>query len=106
MITDLIITNTGTLTATNLIITDTIPTGATYVSGGTRNGDVVQWMIPSLAGGGGVMNVSFVVTATQPITNHDYRVRADGGFEAVGQVVVSTILTDISKKIYLPVLLK
>jgi RHS repeat-associated protein/uncharacterized repeat protein (TIGR01451 family) len=88
----LTVTNSGNLTATNLVITDTIPSAATYVGGGTRIGDVVSWSLPSLAGSGAV-SVTFAVTATGTITNSDFRVTAGGGISATGQVAVVTVIT-------------
>jgi len=88
----LTVTNSGNLTATNLLITDTIPTGANYVSGGMWSGNVVSWTVASLPPASAVQ-VSFVVTATQTITNNDYRVSADGGVTAIGQVAVVTFIS-------------
>lgn len=104
----LTITNSGLAAATNLVITDVIPTGATYVSGGTKVGNVVSWMIPSLAANGGITQTTFIVTATQTITNSDYRVQADGGYKTQG---TSAVVTEVSaetpeQKIFLPVILK
>ena len=39
--------NKGSL-ATDLVITDRVPAGVTYVSGGTEDSDVVSWTVPSL----------------------------------------------------------
>ncbi|MEW5956352.1 MAG: PKD domain-containing protein [Chloroflexota bacterium] len=86
----LTITNSGPVTATNVVITDAMPVGAHYVSGGSLTGDnVVSWTLPGLAGGG-VTETSFVVTASQTITNSDYAVTADNGVSAMGQVAVTT----------------
>jgi uncharacterized repeat protein (TIGR01451 family) len=87
----LTITNNYTLTATNLVITDTIPAGASYITGGTRSGNVVSWTIPSLASGEAI-SVTFVVTAATTITNSDYAVVADDGISAIGQVPVTTLI--------------
>jgi uncharacterized repeat protein (TIGR01451 family) len=103
------ITNSGTATATNLVITDTLPAGATYVSGGTKVGNRVRWTLPSLAANGGVKQFKFVVTATQTITNSDYAVRAGGGYQAKGLIpVVTQIKEDEAKlmKLYLPIIVK
>jgi uncharacterized repeat protein (TIGR01451 family) len=86
--------NNGTVAASNLVITDSIPTGAFYVSGGTEAGGVVSWAVPSLAAGGGSVQVSFVVTGTRTVVNADYRVSADGGFSAVGQASVMTVVEE------------
>jgi len=63
----------------------------------------VEWQIPSLAGDGGSASVQFAVTATQTIINHDYRVSADGGFGAVGNVAV---VTTIGPRVYLPLVMR
>jgi len=87
----LIVTNTGTGPADNLVITDTIPTGANYAQGGTHldNTDVVSWAVAALAGGESI-SVTFAVTATTAITNHDYAVSTADGLTAVGQEAVTT----------------
>lgn len=86
----LTVTNSGPAIATNLVITDTLPANANYVSGGTGVGNVISWTVPSLAANGGVTQTSFIVTSTQTqtITNSDYAVRADGGVSAVGENAV------------------
>jgi len=49
-----------------------------------------------------------VVTATQAITNCDYRVRAEGGYSATGSAVIVTIFNQIisEQKVFLPLILK
>ena len=86
----LTLTNTGDVTATNLLVTDTLPSGASYVGGGTQVGGVVTWTLGSLLPGAGAV-VSFVVRATQTIPNSDYRVAVDGRLAAVGQAPVVTV---------------
>jgi uncharacterized repeat protein (TIGR01451 family) len=94
----LTITNSGSLTVTNLLITDAIPAGAGYITGGVRmdggvgGTNVVSWTVPALAADASTQ-VSFVVTATETITNRDYAVSADGGLWAEGQEMVTTYLT-------------
>jgi uncharacterized repeat protein (TIGR01451 family) len=102
----LTITNSSLMTATNLVITDTLPSGANYLpgSGGNLVGDVVSWTIPSLAGGGSVTQTTFAVTTTQTISNSDYRVSADGDQSAVGTVIVLTAAVDAWN--YLPLITK
>jgi uncharacterized repeat protein (TIGR01451 family) len=85
----LTVTNTGQVTATNLVVTDTLPAGASYISGGTQVGGVVSWNLASL-GVGQSASVSLVVTATTTVTNSDYAVMADGGLAAIGQLPVTT----------------
>lgn len=87
----LMITNSGGQTANNLAISDTLPTGANYVSGGTKVGNSVTWPVASLAPGASVQK-SFVVTASATITNSTYQVTADGGILATGdQAVVTSV---------------
>ncbi|MCB0008230.1 MAG: DUF11 domain-containing protein, partial [Anaerolineales bacterium] len=86
------VNNPGPGTATNVVITDVVPAGATYLSGGTLNGNVVSWTIPSLAEGV-TSTVQFTVSATQTITNSDYAVTAAGGFSATGSTSVTTLIT-------------
>jgi len=92
----LTVTNEGGITATNLIITDTLPTGASYIGGGTFNpgkinvpSNYVRWLVPSLAPNASI-DVQFIVTATQTITNSVYGVRTDGGYSATGTKAVVT----------------
>jgi uncharacterized repeat protein (TIGR01451 family) len=86
---DLAVTNRTTTTLTNLLITDTIPLGAYYIAGGARSGDLVYWHVATLAPGITLTN-TYVVTATQTITNSDYGVRAGGGLAAKGTTAVVT----------------
>ncbi len=85
----LAVTNHLTIPMTNVILTDTLPAGATYVSGGTLIGDVVSWTVPNLAAGTALTR-QFMVTTTATITNDDYRVSADGGYSATGSIAVVT----------------
>ncbi len=87
----LIVSNTGDLAASNVVITDVIPTGANYLSGGTRVGNIVQWAVGTLAPNSGAQ-VQFVVTATQTITNSQYGVNASGGFNAQGAAALVTVV--------------
>jgi len=90
---DLVVTNQTTTTVTNLVISDTLPLYAHYLTGGRRVANTVQWEVTSLAPGASVTN-TFVVTATQSLINRDYRVQADGGLATVGAVAVVTIIGD------------
>ncbi len=80
-----------TTTITNLVITDTIPLHAHYITGGTRLGDQVAWAVTTLAPSATITN-TFVVTATQSLINRDYRAHADGGLATVGAVAVVTLI--------------
>ncbi len=92
----LIVTNCGLIPATNVVITDALPIGANFVQaangGQLINGQVVSWTIPSLAANDGVTHTTFVVTATQTITNNNYRVTASGDYSATGNVPIVTIV--------------
>jgi hypothetical protein len=76
----------------DVVITDTIPAGASYVTGGTKEGDVVSWTVPSLVRDE-VVQKSFVVTAMQTIVNDDYGVRAYGDYGAGGSLAVPTVIS-------------
>ncbi len=87
----LTVTNNTNITVTNLTITDVIPAGANYISGGTEVGNVVSWTATSLAADTS-MSVQFVVTAAQTVVNYDYHIGADDGHYTSGsEAVVTTI---------------
>jgi uncharacterized repeat protein (TIGR01451 family) len=94
------VSNSGLVTATNVLITNTLPIGAVYLGGGTRVGNVVSWTLSSLAPAATV-SVSHVVTSTITLVNGDYRASATGGFSAIGSPLV-TIVDPL--QVYLPVL--
>lgn len=86
----LTIVNSGALTATNLLVRDTLPVGATYLGGGSLVGNEVQWTIPELGGYGQTAVVSFTVSAASHIVNNQYSVAADGGFGSQSSSPVET----------------
>ncbi|MBP7686469.1 MAG: right-handed parallel beta-helix repeat-containing protein [Thermoflexales bacterium] len=98
--TTFLISNQGILTATNLLITNTLPNGAVYVTGGTRVGNVISWTVGTLAPSASTM-VSHVVTATTTLINSEYRVNAAGGYSASGGPIV-TLFDPV--QVYLPLL--
>jgi uncharacterized repeat protein (TIGR01451 family) len=101
----LTVANSGAYTATGLVITDVLPAGAGYVSGGTLMlEDVVGWTVTDLAGGGASVQVQFVVTATETITNAVYGVTCAEGVSAVGSEPVVT--TSLGRMNYLPLVLR
>lgn len=90
----LTITNRGATTATNLIVLDDLPAGATYQRGGLLSNNSVRWDLPVLGGFGATRVVTYVVTAGATITNSSYSVSATGGFAANGtEDVVTRIVT-------------
>jgi uncharacterized repeat protein (TIGR01451 family) len=89
------VTNSGTFTASTIVITDVLPSGAHYVSGGTlMPEDVVSWTVGSLARGGAHVQVQFIVTATETIINNAYGVTCAEGVSAQGTKDVVTIIGD------------
>ena len=80
----LAITNTGYFSLTQLVLTDTLPTGTPFAwaSGTyTHTGDVITWTADSLAGGD-TMTVTLAVTVAHlapgtPVTNARYGTWAD-----------------------------
>ena len=104
----LTLTNSGNLTATNLVITDAIPANANYVNGGTLVGNVVSWSVPSLSFGSSLTH-TFYVTANQTITNNDYRVNANGNISVAGVESIVTIINagnNGTTPVYLPIILR
>lgn len=87
----LTVANNLTSTLTSVVITDALPINANYVSGGTLVGSVVSWTVASLTAGE-TISPQFVVTATETITNSDYRVSSGEGFSATGSHPVVTIV--------------
>jgi uncharacterized repeat protein (TIGR01451 family)/CSLREA domain-containing protein len=94
----LTVINEGGMAADSLIITDVVPSGANFVralDGGQLvvlgANHVVSWSVPSL-GGGASISVHFVITATQTITNADYRVSASGGYGDAGDIPLVTLV--------------
>lgn len=86
----LIITNSSDFSTDNLLITDRLPTHATYITGGDDFSDnIVSWTIGEM-GANSTIRRQFIVTATQTITNHDYGVRGNHGESVAGTSVVVT----------------
>lgn len=92
---ELTVTNDGNAAATNLVVTNTVPAGAAFLTGHDGGillpDNVVQWQIPVLEAQSSV-TVSYEVTAVQTITNDDYRVTADEGYGAEGETAVITTI--------------
>lgn len=98
----LTIINSGTALANNLVISDTVPVGASYISGGNYSGGVVTWNAATLAAQG-QLQVQFVVTATQTIINDTFSVTADEA-SATGTSSVTTTILNPADSIYLPLI--
>ncbi len=88
----LTVSNTSAFIASGLVITDILPVGTTYVSGGSFAGNEVSFTHPTLAAYGSAA-FQFVVTATQTITNSQYAVESSEGVRATGANPVVTTIT-------------
>lgn len=99
----LTVRNHSAVTATDLVITDTVPAGAAYVSGGTLVNGLVTWtavqLEPCMS-----LTVEYAVTIEDMVVNHDYGVRIVGGpgFPGANQVVT---FVDPEQQ-FLPILLR
>ncbi|HEY85921.1 MAG TPA: DUF11 domain-containing protein, partial [Chloroflexi bacterium] len=90
----LTIANRSAITLTDFLITDTIPPGANYITGGLRTGDVLNWTLPRISPYS-QMQATFVVTTSVPLTNSNYRVSAEGGaLSALGAEAIITVIGD------------
>jgi uncharacterized repeat protein (TIGR01451 family) len=90
----LTITNSGAMTATNLLVRDVLPIGVNYLGGGALVNNEVQWQIPSLGGYGETAVVTFTASISTDVTNNDYRVAADGDFGSQGTTFATTRIVD------------
>lgn len=98
----LTVANEGTVVANNLTITDTLPSGSTYVAGGMVAGDTVSWQVPTLAGLETV-TATLVISPTQGVIRNDsYGVTAVGGYSVIGTQPVVTIVG--GSRVYLPII--
>ncbi|MCB0213463.1 MAG: DUF11 domain-containing protein, partial [Anaerolineae bacterium] len=95
------VVNKGISAATNVLVTDKVPDGATYVSGGdTIANGVVSWNVPNLPANGGTAQVSFSVTANGSVINKEYQATCSNCIKATGTVPVITN----GQRTYLPLL--
>jgi uncharacterized repeat protein (TIGR01451 family) len=110
----LTVENTGNYTATDVIISDELPTGATFVAApfadGSDNGQLsngtVTWDVAELAPGSSVA-VLLGVTAENTIVNETYGVRTEDQFSldiAGTDPVAVTIIGDTT--LYLPIVMQ
>jgi uncharacterized repeat protein (TIGR01451 family) len=94
--------NNGAVTATNVLITNTLPLNAVYVSGGTLNGAILSWSVGDLTPNASTQ-VSFIITSTTTVINADYRASATGGYSAIGSWLA--VIID-PKQVFLPTVRK
>lgn len=103
----LVVTNSGPVVASFLVITDALPAGASLIGasdGGERVDGVISWVVPSL-GALDWLTRTFTVTATETLTNASYAVACAEGVSGVGSVSVVTKVVS-ERKVYLPLVLK
>jgi serine protease AprX len=100
--------NHDLLTTTNLVLTDTLPLGSSFLyttEPYTMTGDVIEWDIPSLPAGQTIyifLGVRIDPSASGSLTNTDYGVYSDQA-AFVGGLPVSTPL---GKVFFLPIAIK
>lgn len=102
-----VIHSLGNYPTTNVVLTDTIPTGSTFVSATlpfTQNGDVIRWDFPIL-GVNGRQSVKLVVRVDLPafstLTNIDYAVFSDQTQIVRG----APVRTSVGQEFFLPIII-
>lgn len=93
--------NTGPMPVSGLVITDTLPVGATYISGGVLADGVVTWTADALAAGESLA-VQFAVTVEETAVNSDYGVRIAAGLSFRGTGPVITFINP--EQMFLPLI--
>lgn len=97
----LTVTNKGGAAATGLVVSDALPAGTTYVSGGSESGGVITWTVGSL-GVDASAEFTFTVTVqpgTEVVRNTTYSVAADDLAPVNGSVVITIVDPEV---VYLP----
>lgn len=89
----LTITNNAPTALSNLVVTNTMPYGAIYVSGGDGApvNNIVRWSLSALAADSKT-TMDLVVRATQSLVNYDYRVISQEGPTARGRTTAVTLV--------------
>lgn len=92
-----IISNQSPATLSNLVITNTLPVGASYVSGGDGppTNRIVRWSLPMLTADSST-TVQLIVTLQQSAVNSDYRVTTQEGPTARGR---TTLITSVNGEV-------
>ncbi len=89
--------SSGISPTTNVVLTDTLPLGTTFIFATppfTRTGEVIQWSFPSLATSASrtvELAVLVNITSTESITNEDYVVVSDQVAPVLGEPVVTQL---------------
>jgi len=104
----LTVTNTGDIAATQLVITDVLPSGVEYVSssnGSLQSDGVVKWTWPELAVDAHAdFTLTVKATTVGSVKNSSYGVSSEGGYYALGVRSVSTVVKPYVT--YFPLILK
>ena len=87
------VVNRAPITLTNLVVTNTLPADAVYLSGGDGSpiNGVVQWSIPKLAAET-TATLDYRVEAHASLVNFDYRVTSSQGANTRGRTLAVTIV--------------
>jgi uncharacterized repeat protein (TIGR01451 family) len=87
---ELVVRNDGATTANNVAVSAPIPPGATYISGGNRTGNTVNWTVADLPGFGAEAIVNFTVSAGADISAAAATANAPGATTATSNQPVPT----------------
>jgi uncharacterized repeat protein (TIGR01451 family) len=88
------VTNSGAYTATNVVLTDAVPSGADFSwasDGGLGASGVVTWPTFTVLPGGDLVTRTFAVKTGWALTNSDYLVTADGIPSTAGAVFTTPL---------------
>jgi uncharacterized repeat protein (TIGR01451 family) len=92
--------------ATNLTITDTVPSDTEYLGGGNLLGDQVRWNVPVLKSGDSrTLTFQVTVGSGREVVNDKYGVTCAEGLSATG-VPVTTRIAGGGGNVYLPLVLR
>jgi uncharacterized repeat protein (TIGR01451 family) len=92
--------------ATNLTITDTVPSNTDYLGGGNLLGDQVRWNVPVLKSGDSrTLTFQVTVGSGREVVNDKYGVTCAEGVSATG-VPVTTRIAGGGGNVYLPLVLR
>lgn len=87
------VVNRAPITLTNLVVTNTVPMDALYLSGGdgSPSNGIVQWSLPKLAAES-TTTLDYRVQARASLVNYDYRVTSSQGANTRGRTLAVTIV--------------
>ena len=87
------IANNAPTALSNLVVTNTLPFGASYIGGGAAApvNNIVRWSLPTLAADSNA-TVELVVQTAQSLVNYDYRVTSQEGPTARGRTTAITLV--------------